>query len=164
NISNSEFGNMWVTGHIGENRLSFIATDPGPNQFKEVKFMGLPGNGGGNLFVKSHPNSKHLWADRALSNDVSLQRSVFVMDNETLEVIKTIEVPAKYVGRAVHLEYNSAGDEMWVSVWGKMDKPEENAILVYDDKTLELKSEITGSWVVTPTGKFNVTNTMDDIY
>ncbi len=45
-----------------------------------------------------------------------------------------------------------------------MNKPDENAILVYDDKTLELKKEITGDWVVTPTGKFNVFNTMSDIY
>ncbi len=163
NIKNKEFGNMWVTGHIGENRLSFIATDPGPNQFKEVKFMGLPGNGGGNLFVKAHPNSKHLWADRALSNDVALQRSIFVMDVESLEVIKTFTVPEKYEGRAVHMEYNEAGDEVWVSVWGRMDS-NKSALLIYDDNTLELKAEITGDYLVTPTGKFNVTNTMDDIY
>ena len=164
NIKNSKYGNMWVSGHIGENRISFIGTDPGETQFTEVHKMELPGAGGGNLFVKSHPNSKHLWADRALSNDVTLQRSIFVIDIETLEVIKSIEVPEKYVGRAVHLEYNKGGDEMWVCVWGNMAKPEENAILVYDDKTLELKSEIVGDWVVTPTGKFNAYNTTHDIY
>ncbi len=164
NIKNPKYGNLWVSGHIGENRLSFIATDPGANQFKEVATAKGTGGGGGNLFVKSHPNSKHLWADRALSNAVDLQRTIDVFDVNTLELKKSIQVPEKYKGRAVHMEYNKEGTEVWVSVWGKMDKPLENALLVYDDKTLELKNEITGEWMVTPTGKFNVYNTRDDIY
>lgn len=164
NIKNSKYGNMWVSGHIGENRISFIATDPGPNQFKEVHHMELPGSGGGNLFVKTHPKSKHLWADRAMSNDEGLQKEIFVIDVNTLEVIKTITIPDEYKGRAVHFEYDKAGKEVWVSVWGAMDKPEENAILIYDDKTMELKQAITGDWVVTPTGKFNVYNTTYDVY
>lgn len=164
NIKNSKYGNMWVTGHVGENKFSLIATDKGPNQWKIVAELKGSGDGGGNLFVKTHPKSKHLWADRPLSNDEKQQRILDVFDTETLELKKSIEVPAKYVGRAVHLEYNKAGDEVWVSVWGKMDKPTENAILVYDDKTLELKKEISGDWTVTPTGKFNAYNTTYDIY
>jgi nitrite reductase (NO-forming)/hydroxylamine reductase len=164
NIKNSKFGNMWVTGHVGENKFSLIATDPGPNQWKIVAELQGSGNGGGNLFVKTHPKSKHLWADRPLSNEVSLQRSVDVFDIETLKLKKTITMPDKYVGRFVHMEYNKDGNEVWISVWGNKAKPEENALLIYDDKTLELKKEITGDWMVTPTGKFNVYNTMKDIY
>ncbi|MCP4123159.1 MAG: nitrite reductase [Bacteroidetes bacterium] len=164
NVNNNQYGNLWVTGHLGENKMSFISTKDGEGQWKVVKELELPGTGGGNLFVKTHPNSNHLWADRPLSNDETLQRSIFVIDNQTLEVIKSIEVPAQYKGRAVHMEYNKEGTEIWVSVWGKMDKPEENAILVYDDASMELIHEITGDWVVTPTGKFNVFNTMNDIY
>jgi nitrite reductase (NO-forming)/hydroxylamine reductase len=164
NVKNSKYGNVWVTGHLGENKISFIKTTAGADQWTVVKNLELPGAGGGNLFVKTHPNSKNLWADRPLNNDQKLIRSVFVINKETLEVIKTIEIPEKYHGRAVHMEYNKAGNEVWVSVWGVMNKPEENAILVYDDKTLELKAEITGDWVVTPTGKFNVYNTVHDIY
>ncbi|MBI4445051.1 MAG: hypothetical protein HY645_04005, partial [Acidobacteria bacterium] len=37
-------------------------------------------------------------------------------------------------------------------------------VIVYDDKTLEEKTRITGDWVVTPTGKFNVYNTAHDVY
>jgi nitrite reductase (NO-forming)/hydroxylamine reductase len=164
NVKNSKYGNVWVTGHLGENKISFIKTTAGADQWTVVKNLELPGAGGGNLFVKTHPNSKNLWADRPLNNDQKLIRSVFVINKETLEVIKTIEIPEKYHGRAVHMEYNKAGNEVWVSVWGVMNKPEENAILVYDDKTLELKAEITGDWVVSPTGKFNVYNTVHDIY
>jgi nitrite reductase (NO-forming) / hydroxylamine reductase len=164
NVANSKYGNLYVTGHLGENKISFIATDKGrKDRWTVIKNLELPGVGGGNLFVKTHPNSKHLWCDRPLSNSVEMQRSLYVVDTETLEVIKTIRTPKKYEGRAVHMEYNKDGNEVWVSVWGKMDS-NKSAILVYDDKTLELKKEITGSWVVTPTGHFNIYNTQNDIY
>ena len=163
NIHNKKYGWMWVTGHIGEGKLSFIATDPGPNQWKVVHNIKMEGGGGGNLFVKSHPKSKHLWADRALSTEEALQRSIFVYDTETFKLIKTLKVPEKYKGRAVHMEYNKAGNEVWVSVWGKKDE-NTSAVLIYDDKTLKLKHEINGDWLITPTGKFNVYNTAFDIY
>jgi len=163
NIINPKYGHLWITGHLGENRISFIKTDPGKDQWTEVATVELPGVGGGNLFVKSHPKSKHVWCDRPLNNSIELQRSLFVIDSKTLKVIKTIRVPKKYEGRAVHMEYNMAGDEVWVSVWAKKDSG-KSAILIYDDKTLELKKEITGKWVNTPTGHFNVYNTKNDIY
>ncbi len=163
NIHNKEFGWMWVTGHIGEGKIACIATDPGPNQWKVVKNIKMEGFGGGNLFVKSHPKSTHLWADRALSTDPKLQRSIFVYDTKTLKLIKTLTVPDKFKGRAVHIEYNKGGDEVWVSVWGKKDET-TSAVLIFDDKTLELKDTITGDWLITPTGKFNVYNTANDIY
>jgi nitrite reductase (NO-forming)/hydroxylamine reductase len=62
----------------------------------------------------------------------------------------------------VHLEYNKEGTEVWVAVWGTME--DVTAVLVYDDKTLELIEEITGDWMRTPTGHFNVYNTVHDIY
>jgi nitrite reductase (NO-forming)/hydroxylamine reductase len=65
-------------------------------------------------------------------------------------------------GRAVHLEYNKAGDEVWVSIWNRKDKQSE--IVVYDDKTLKEKTRIRDARLITPTGKFNVYNTMKDIY
>ncbi len=163
NIHNKQYGWMWVTGHIGEGKLSFIATDPGPNQWKVVHNIKMEGGGGGNLFVKSHPKSKHLWADRALSTEEALQRSIYVYDTETFKLLKTLTVPEKYKGRAVHMEYNKAGNEVWVSVWGKKDE-NTSAVLIYDDKTLKLKHEINGDWLITPTGKFNVYNTAFDIY
>ncbi len=163
NIHNKKHGWMWVTGHIGEGKITCIATDKGPNQWKVVKNIKMEGSGGGNLFVKSHPNSKHLWADRALNTQVKLQRSIYVYDTETLDLVKTLKVPEKYKGRAVHMEYNKAGDEVWVSCWGKKDET-TSAVLIYNDKTLELKHVIDGDWLVTPTGKFNVYNTAHDIY
>ncbi|MCC6635834.1 MAG: c-type cytochrome [Chitinophagaceae bacterium] len=159
NIKN-KLGNLWVTSHLGENKISFIKTDAGAGQWTVVKEIKAPGNGGGALFVKSHPKSKHLWVDRTLNPDSTLHSAVDVFDTETLEHIKTITMPNGVNGRMVHMEYNKAGDEIWISAF--MGKT--SAILIYNDKTLELKQILKGDWVQNPTGKFNVYNTTHDIY
>jgi len=167
NIDHPKYGPIWCTGHLGDNTIQCIGTDPVKHPqyaWKVVAKFEMPGEGGGNLFIKTHPKSPHLWADRALNNAPKLQRSLFVFDKNTFKLKAQIEIPEKYAGRAVHLEYNRNGDEVWVAVWGKKDEPHKQAILVYDDKTLKLKKEITGDWVATPTGHFNVYNTMKDIY
>jgi len=62
----------------------------------------------------------------------------------------------------VQPEYNAAGDEVWFSVWN--GKNQKSAIVVVDDRTLKLKSVITDPRLITPTGMFNVHNTVADIY
>ncbi len=52
--------------------------------------------------------------------------------------------------------------EVWTSIWG--NKEVATAILIYDAKTFELKKAIEDPRLKTPTGKFNVTNTMKDVY
>jgi nitrite reductase (NO-forming)/hydroxylamine reductase len=64
--------------------------------------------------------------------------------------------------RVVQGEYNDAGDEVWFSVWNAKDKV--SAIVVVDDKTLKLKTVIKDPKLITPTGKFNVFNTRNDVY
>jgi nitrite reductase (NO-forming)/hydroxylamine reductase len=167
NIDHPKYGPIWCTGHLGDNTIQCIGTDPVKHPqyaWKVVVKAEMPGEGGGNLFIKTHPKSPHLWADRALHNDKKLQRPLFVFDKTTFQLKKVIEIPPEFEGRAVHLEYNKEGNEVWVAVWGKKDEPQKQAILVYDDKTLTLKKTITGNWVATPTGHFNVYNTMKDIY
>ncbi len=159
NIKN-KWGSLWVTSHLGENKLSFIKTDKGPGQWTVVKEVKASGDGGGALFVKSHPKSKHLWVDRTLNPDAALNTSVDVFDIATLEIVKTLKAPEGVVGRAVHFEYNQKGDEVWVSYF----MGEKSAIVIYDDKTLKVKQIIQGDWVENPTGKFNVYNTTHDIY
>ncbi|MBX3472972.1 MAG: c-type cytochrome [Planctomycetes bacterium] len=166
NLIHPEHGPLWGTGHIGSNHVSFIGTDPQGhpgNAWQVVRTVELPGNGGGNLFIKTHPNSQHIYCDRPLHPDKELADSIYVIDKNTLTNKKTLLIPEKYRGhKAVHMEYNKQGTEVWVAAWGRKDQ--KGAILVYDDKTLELIAEITGDWMVTPTGHFNVTNTKDDIY
>ncbi len=177
NINHATYGPIWLTGHIGDKKIVAIGTDPKghpKNAWKIVKEFSLPGEGGGNLFVKTHPKAKYLYADRPLHPDKTLQNSIFVIDKNKLEVIKQLQIPAKYMEAKVidgkeikprgpvHFEFNANGDELWVAVWGNKKIP--SVILVYDDKTLTLKKAIEGDWVRTPTGHFNVTNTMKDIY
>jgi nitrite reductase (NO-forming)/hydroxylamine reductase len=159
NIKN-KLGNLWVTSHLGENKLSLIKTNSGKGQWTVVKELKASGTGGGALFVKSHPKSKHLWVDRTLNPDAKLNSTVDVFNTDTMELEKTITMPDGVNGRMVHMEYNKAGDEVWISVF--MGK--NAAILIYNDKSLELKQIIQGDWVQNPTGKFNVYNTTHDIY
>jgi nitrite reductase (NO-forming)/hydroxylamine reductase len=178
NVDSKKYGPIWGTGHIGSNDIVFIGTDPDKhpeNAWKVVKKIALPGNGGGNLFIKGHPNSKHIFADRPVNPDRSLQTSFYVIDRDSLEVVKTIKVPEEYlrVGKTadgkevqsrgpVHFEFNADGSEVWTSIWG--NKLVNTPILVYDANTLKLKKVIDDPRLITPTGKFNVTNTMKDVY
>ncbi|NPA51338.1 MAG: nitrite reductase [Aquificae bacterium] len=165
NVYHDTYGPIWCTGHIGEGSIVCIGVDKRnfpEYAWKVVARIKLPGEGGGNLFVKTHPKVKYIFADRTLNPDIKLQRSFHVIDKKSLKVIKTIEVPKKYKGRVVHFDFDKYGTELWVSIWGKKEEP--TAILVYDANTLKIKKAITGDWVRTPTGKFNVYNTMRDVY
>jgi nitrite reductase (NO-forming)/hydroxylamine reductase len=159
NIKNS-LGSLWLTCHLGDNKVACIKTDEGKGQWTVVKELELPGVGGGSLFLKSHPKSNHLWVDRTLNPDTTLHSCVEVFDIKSMKHVKTIKMPKDANGRMVHLEYNKAGNEVWVSVF--MGK--KSALLIYDDKTLTLKKMFTDDWVENPTGKFNVYNTLHDIY
>jgi nitrite reductase (NO-forming) / hydroxylamine reductase len=158
-----EFGPVWSTSHLGEGSLVAIGTDPEnypENAWKVVRNIELPGGGG--LFIKTHPNSQWIWADMVLNSDEVLQRTICVIAKENpTETHKCWEI-ADY-GRAVHFEYNKQGTQVWVSVWGTADTPGKTGeIVIYDDATLEEIARIPD--LVTPTGKFNVYNTVHDIY
>ena len=126
--------------------------------------------GAGNLFVKPPPKSKNFWADAPMNHERELAEAVFVFDKADLkkepvrlDVAKDSGLPeSKAIRRAVQPEYNEAGDEVWISLWG--GKTDQSAIVIYDDKTLKVKKVITDPAIVTPTGKFNVYNTMHDVY
>lgn len=158
-----EFGAVWSTPHLGEASVISIATDPqghAANAWKNVRKTDLPGSG--SLFIKTHPNSPWIWVDMTLNSDPVLARTICVIaKSEPSKVHKCWEIGA--YGRAVHFEYNKDGSEVWVSLWGAADKPGQTGeIVVYDDKTLEEKARIKD--LITPTGKFNVYNTVNDIY
>ncbi len=158
-----EFGPVWSTSHLGEGAIVSIGTDPqdhAANAWKVVRDTPLPG--AGSLFIKTHPNSQWIWVDMTLNPDPVLARTVCVIaKSDPSKVYKCWE--AATYGRAVHFEYNRQGTQVWVSIWGDASKPGETGeIVIYDDKTLEELSRIKD--LVTPTGKFNVYNTVWDIY
>jgi nitrite reductase (NO-forming)/hydroxylamine reductase len=174
NFMHPEFGPVWATGHLGADVVTLIGTpnDKMPKYKKnawkvvqEVKHIGA-----GNLFVKTHPKSRHLWADAPQNPERAIAESVAVWDmadlskpKKVLNVAKDSGLPeTKAIRRAVHPEYSADGGEVWVSLWG--GKTDQSAIVVYDDKTLAVKKVITDPKMITPTGKFNVYNTQHDIY
>ena len=169
NIIDPEFGPVWVTSALGNANITFLGTDPEgypDNAWKVVRI--LEGMGGGSLFVKSHPNSTNLWVDAPLNPDESASQSIAVFDINNLdagyEQLPIGEWADLGPGpkRIVQPEYNRDGDEVWFSVWSGQE--EESAIVVVDDKTRELKHVIKGPEIITPTGKFNVYNTLHDVY
>ncbi|MEO8118881.1 MAG: cytochrome D1 domain-containing protein [Rhodoferax sp.] len=175
NFVHPQFGPVWATGHLGADVVTLISTPSEEAKFAKYKGFNwkvvqevkhVPGN----LFVKTHPKSTHLWADSAQNSDKELAESVAVWNLSDLsKPVKTINVfkdsglvATKATRRAVHPEYSADGTEVWISLWG--GKTDQSAIVVYDDKTLTLKKVITDPKMITPTGKFNVFNTQHDIY
>ena len=169
NIIDPEFGPVWGTSALGNANITFIATDPAnhpDHAWKAVRV--LQGMGGGSLFIKSHPHSRNLWVDAPLNPDTAFSQSIAVFSIDNLdagfEVLPIAEWADLGEGpkRVVQPEYNKAGDEVWFSVWS--GKEQESALVIVDDKTRKLKHVIKDPRLVTPTGKFNVYNTMNDIY
>jgi len=169
NIDDPEYGPVWITSALGNANISFLGTDPEGNPdsaWKTVRV--LQGMGGGSLFVKSHPNSTNLWVDAPLNPEESLSQSIAVFDINNLDAgFVTLPIGewadlGEGPKRIVQPEYNKAGDEVWFSVWS--GKEQESAIVVVDDKTRELKAVIKDPALITPTGKFNIYNTLHDIY
>jgi len=170
NLKDPKYGPVWVTSALGNENVTMIGTDPKnhkANAWKVVRT--LKGQGGGSLFVKSNPKSNNLWVDSPLNPDTKISQSIAVYDVKHLDKGFEVLPIAEWAGiegegpkRVVQPEYNAAGDEVWFSVWSGKD--EESAIVVVDDKTRKLKTVIKDKRLVTPTGKFNVRNTMHDIY
>ncbi len=169
NFIDPKFGPVWATSHLGDQTISLIGTDPvkhKKNAWKVVRT--LDGAGGGSLFIKTHPKSSNLWVDVALNPDTSISQSIAVFDLNNLdkgfEKLPIAEWAELGEGpkRVVQPEYNKSGEEVWFSVWS--GAKEESAIVVVDDKTRKLKKVIKDKRLVTPTGKFNVYNTMHDVY
>jgi nitrite reductase (NO-forming)/hydroxylamine reductase len=172
NVIHPKFGPVWITSHLGDETISLIGTDPEkhPDQAWKV-VQTLEGQGGGSLFVKSHPKSGHLYVDTPLNPEAEISSSiaVFKIADMTKEEPEYTVLPigewsgiTEGVRRVVQGEFNLAGDEIWFSVWNGKDQ--ESAIVVVDDKTLKLKEVIKDKRLVTPTGKFNVFNTRNDVY
>lgn len=159
NWTDPKYGPVSATPHLGEPSITVWGSDPkghAKNAWKVVRKIKTLG--GGSLFIKTHPKSKHVWFDHPLNPDVATRQSVCVYDRTNPDADSKCWRVADH-GRVVHFEYNQAGDEVWISVWDK-----KGEILIYDDKTLKLKKAIKGDWMVTPTGHFNVYNTMKDLY
>ena len=173
NFMHPDYGPVWATSHLGDESVALIGTDPeghADNAWQIVQsFEAL---GGGSLFIKTHPESDNLYVDAPLNPDAETSASVAVFKISEMKAGEEPEYTVLPIGewagiaegqpRVVQPEFNKQGTEVWFSVWNAKDK--ESAIVVVDDKTLELKQVIKDPRLITPTGKFNVFNTRGDIY
>ncbi len=171
NFVHPKFGPVWATGHLGDESISLIGTDPIKHKAQAFKVVQtLKGQGGGALFIKSHPKSQHLYSDTPLNPDPKLAQSIAVFDIKNLDKGYQVLPIAEWAGikpdggamRVVQPEFNKAGDEVWFAVWSAKDK--QSALVIVDDKTLKLKAVIKDPRLITPTGHFNVFNTQNDVY
>ncbi|RUM92183.1 MAG: nitrite reductase, partial [Thiothrix sp.] len=169
NFIDPENGPVWATSALGNENVTLIGTDPEKHADKAWKVVRtLKGQGGGSLFIKTHPKSKNLWVDTPLNPDEKMSQSIAVYSIDDLDAGFEVLPIAEWadvgegVKRVVQPEYNKAGDEVWFSVWNAKDK--KSALVVVDDKTRKLKKVIKDDRLITPTGKFNVYNTVHDIY
>ncbi|MGB5536323.1 MAG: cytochrome D1 domain-containing protein, partial [Thiogranum sp.] len=81
NLNDPKYGPVWVTSALGNENVTAIATDPAKHKDHAWKVVRtLKGQGGGSLFVKSHPKSKNLWVDSPLNPDAKISQSVAVYD------------------------------------------------------------------------------------
>ena len=169
NFIDKDFGPVWATSHLGDDTIAIIGTDPQghPDQAWNV-VRTLKGQGGGSLFIKTHPQSSNLYVDTPLNPDEKISQSVAVFNLDDLSAEpKTLDIAAmadlgEGPKRVVQPEYNKAGTEVWFSVWNAKDK--KSALVILDDKTHEIVKVINDERIITPTGKFNVYNTQHDVY
>ena len=169
NFIHPQYGPVWATADLGDEHIALIGTDPVKRKDHAWKVVQmLKGQGGGSLFIKTHPKSKNLWVDTPLNPDAKIAQSVAVFDinaldkgYQTLPVAEWAQV-GEGAKRVLQPEYNKAGDEVWFAVWSA--KNQQSAIVVVDDKTRKPKAVIKDPRLVTPTGKFNVYNTTHDVY
>ncbi|MFN0315180.1 MAG: cytochrome D1 domain-containing protein [Burkholderiales bacterium] len=171
NFMHPVYGPVWATGHLGDETVALIATAPGSKKYGKHAWKvveTLKGQGGGSLFIKTHPKSTHLYVDTPLNPDPKISQSVAVFDIKNLKAGYKVLPIAEWAGlgegakRVVQPEYNKAGNEVWFAVWSA--KNHESALVVVDDKTLKLKAVIKDPRLITPTGHFNVYNTQHDVY
>ena len=169
NFVHAKYGPVWATSALGNDKITLIGTDPvghPDNAWKVVEV--LKGQGGGSLFIKTHPKSKHLYVDTPLNPGEKISQSIAVFNTDDLDKGYKVLPIAEWADlgegpkRVVQPEYNKAGDEVWFSVWS--GKEQESALVIVDDKSLKLKKVIKNDRLITPTGKFNVYNTVNDIY
>ena len=170
NFKHPKFGPVWATSGLGDESIAIIGTDPAKHKANAWKVVqSLKGQGGGSLFIKTHPKSNNLWVDTTLNPDAKISQSVAVFDirdltkaPQIIDIAACAKLSDDGAKRVVQPEYNQKGDEVWFSVWSAKNK--QSAIVVVDDKTRTCKTVLNDKRLITPTGKFNVYNTQHDVY
>lgn len=170
-----DYGWVNATPHISEGKVTVYGADPVGRPdvaWTIVREITLPSSG--SLFIKSHPGPDpddptvpvppYVLVDMALST-TGYEKDICAISKATGALADDLAddpdgdgcFTVATNGRAVHMEFNMDGSEVWVSDWAP-----NGAVIVLDSTTLTEIRRFTG--LPTPTGKFNVYNTAHDIY
>lgn len=129
---------VMATPHLKEGVISVIDM----KSWKTVKTIPTEGPG---FFMRSHENSKYVWADVFFGPN---KDAMHVIDKQSLEIVKTLRpVPGATVA---HVEFTHDGSHALVSVW-----EDDGEVLIYDAETLEIVKRLP---MRKPSGKYNVWN------
>ncbi|MDU8927194.1 cytochrome D1 domain-containing protein [Alisedimentitalea sp. MJ-SS2] len=129
---------VMATPHLKEGTISVIDM----KTWKTVKRIPTEGPG---FFMRSHENSKYVWADVFFGPN---KDAMHVIDKQSLEIVKTLRPePGATVA---HVEFTKDGKHALVSIW-----EDDGAVIVYDAETLE---EVRRLPMRKPSGKYNVWN------
>lgn len=158
NWDDPKYGKVSATTHLGEGKITVYGSDPEGRPDIAWKIVRTAPTAGPGLFLKTHPNSNHIWTDSTLSKEPGVNQQICVFRKDKFEEGAKCFKAADH-GKIVHFEYNKEGTEVWASVWDK-----EGELVIYDDKTLKVIKRVKGEWLVTPTGKWNMYNTVNDIF
>ncbi|PCI30783.1 MAG: nitrite reductase [SAR324 cluster bacterium] len=157
NWDDPKYGRVSATTHLGEGKITVYGSDPMVRPQYAWKVLRTAKTGGNGLFLKTHPASNNVWTDATIAKDKDASQSICVFYKDAFGKKPNKCWKATNHGKIVHFEYNKDGSEVWVSVWDT-----KGEMLIYDDKTLKLKHRITG--LDTPTGKWNMYNTVNDVF
>ena len=146
----------WVnaTPHIGSPFVSVYGADPAgnpDNAWKVVREIAIPA--AGSLFIKTHPNSPWVLVDMTLS--ATNDKQICAINKATGLLDSCFDVAI--AGKAVHMEFNNDGSEVWISDWATTGGGQ----VILDGTTLAVIERIS---LPATTGKFNVYNTAHDVY
>jgi nitrite reductase (NO-forming)/hydroxylamine reductase len=154
-----EYGPVSATTHLGEGLITVYGSDPANHPEHAWKVVREQETAGPGLFLKTHPNSNHIWTDSTLAKEEGVNQEICVFRKDKFDDGPKCWKATDH-GKIVHFEYNMTGSEVWTSVWDR-----QGEIIIYDDRSLkEIKRIKNQDWLVTPTGKWNVHNTVHDIY
>jgi nitrite reductase (NO-forming)/hydroxylamine reductase len=162
NWNDDKCGPVGGTTHLGVGKVSVWGNDPKDHKDQAWKLCYTVDTDGAGVFIRTHPKSDYVWADQTKHPEPAIQQSVKVIDKKTRKVVKTIKLTDKKGYAAVHMEFNKAGNEVWVSIWNRSDSLKPNGeIVIFDAKTLKEKARVKGLYA--PTGKFNVYNRVNHV-
>src|SRR5690606_1763692 len=86
NFVDPKYGPVWATSHLGDETISLIGTDPEKHSDHAWKVVRtLKGQGGGSLFIKTHPESTNLYVDTTLNPSEAISQSIAVYDIRDLD-------------------------------------------------------------------------------